>query len=94
METLELVDSLGLCEHCGKLVSVTDYAGDDSGNAKWMCSCGKEVTHVSFGYDRGTSGAKKVKWVGPDGKWTDARPSEDFKLGKIQVIMKMPRYCY
>jgi len=94
MEPLELVDSLGLCEHCGKLVSITDYAGDEGGNAKWICECGKPLTHLSFGYDKGTTGAKKIKWVGPNHKWTDTRPTDDFRLGNIQVIMKMPRYWY
>ena len=92
MEPLELVDSIGLCEHCGKLVSITDYAGDEGGNADWICMCGKPITHLSFGYDKGTTGAKRVKWVGPDGKWTNNRPTDDFKLGNILVIMRMPRY--
>lgn len=89
MQPLELVDTLGLCEHCGKLISFTDYADDEGSNANWICMCGKPITHLSFGFDKGTAGAKKVKWVGPDGKWTNECPVDDFTLGNIQVVMKI-----
>lgn len=61
-------------------------------NAKWLCKCGGELGHLSFGYDKATSGAKKVKWVGSDGKWTETEPKEDFKLGDMRVIIRMPAY--
>jgi hypothetical protein len=92
--TIKLLAGLGLCEHCGTLVSVSDYAADESMNADWLCRCGKKLTHTSFGYDKGTEGAKKVRWVSPDRKWTDVKPAEDFQLGKVRVIRQMSRFAY
>lgn len=88
MEKYERAEGLGLCEHCGALVSISDYAGDDAMNAKWLCGkCRGELSHLSFGFDKGARGAQKVRWVGPDGKWTDKKPTDDFQLGTIQVMV-------
>ncbi len=94
MEDLELLNSLGVCGRCNAIVSITDYAHGDSMDAKWMCRCGAELTHTEFGYDKGERGAKKIKWVGPDGKWTDTEPEEDFKLGEVDVVIRMPSHVF
>jgi hypothetical protein len=94
MESLELVDSLGICGSCQAVVSVTEYAGDESMNAKWLCRCRAPLTHEAFGYNKGTEGAKKVRWVGPDGTWTDKRPRRDFTLGNTHVVLKMPSFLF
>lgn len=78
--------NLGLCEHCGTLISM-DRMSADSMNADWKCpKCRGLITHVSFGYDRAEKGAKKVKWVGPDNQWVEKEPTEDFKIGDLNVL--------
>lgn len=80
--------AIGLCEHCGGLVDITDYASDETMNADWLCGhCSKPLGHLSFGFDRATQGAQKVKWVGPNGTWVDSKPEEDFKLGNITILI-------
>lgn len=87
-----LLETLGLCEHCGVLVFISDYAGDDTMDAEWLCQCQGKLTHLSFGFDRGSSGARKVRWVGPDGKWVDEKPTEDFTLGDINVVIRVSKF--
>ena len=89
MDAVEIVDSLGKCENCGRLTSITEFADEDCADARWMCTCGHELTHTSFGYDKGDHGAKKVRWIGPDGNWTPTKPAEYFKLGKIEVMIRL-----
>lgn len=92
MEKYESVDGLGLCEHCEVIVSISQYVGDDASSADWMCRCGKTLTHLSFGFDKGTRGARKVRWVGPGGKWVDKKPTENFRLGNIQATTGPKRF--
>jgi hypothetical protein len=94
MESLELVDSLGKCEKCGTVVSVTEFAGDGSMNAVWKCHCGQELTHTSFGYDKGESGAKKVRWIGKNLQWTSTKPTDGFDIGKTTVTIDPIRMRY
>lgn len=84
------VASLGLCEHCGALVSIEDLPVDAM-DADWRCfACNGLLTHLSFGYDQGAQGAHKEKWVGPSGQWVDERPAEDFHLGSMLVVTSLP----
>ena len=71
---LMLMYCLGLCEHCGVIVTMEGCPTD----GKWICSCGGELTHKSFGVTE--NGDKKIKWVGPDMKWVKEKPTENFKL--------------
>ncbi|OGZ52429.1 MAG: hypothetical protein A3B25_01925 [Candidatus Ryanbacteria bacterium RIFCSPLOWO2_01_FULL_48_26] len=88
----ETLATLGLCEHCGIMVSMANFPADAMG-AEWHCpNCKGILGHVSFGFDKATSGAKKIKWVGPGGTWTDVEPKDDFKLGEIYVHIHSPRY--
>lgn len=88
MEKYERAEGLGLCEHCETVVSISEYPGGDEMNAKWLCGkCKGELTHLSFGFDRRSLDAQKVRWVGPDGKWTDKKPTDDFQLGTVQVMV-------
>ncbi len=82
------IDALGLCEHCNALVSMLNLPAD-SIDAIWRCSCGQEMSHLSFGFDKGGLGAKKVKWVGPGRVWVDQQPTQDFELGHIHVMVPM-----
>ena len=84
----ERVEGLGLCEHCGAIVSISNYAGDEAMNADWLCGkCKGKLSHLSFGFDKGSRGAQKVRWVGPNGKWTNQKPAEDFRLGGLEVMV-------
>ena len=68
-----LMYCLGLCECCGVVVTMEGRPTD----GKWICVCGEELTHESFGV---TESGEKIKWVGSDGEWHDEKPTEDFKL--------------
>lgn len=79
--------SLGLCEHCGVLICLEGLPADAM-DAKWVCpGCGGELTHKSFGYKTDQGG--KEKWVGPEGKWTTGKPTEDFVLGPYFVVPRL-----
>ena len=78
-------DELGICEHCNKIILIQDYAGSEGGE-NWHCKhCSKEIGHASFGYDVPGIGCKKVRWVGPQGKWVTERPEETFRLPNLIV---------
>lgn len=82
------VETLGLCEHCNELLSFADMPMD-SMNAPWVCpKCRGVLNHLSFGY--ATERGGKVRWVGPDGKWTDKKPTENFDLGGWYVTALRP----
>lgn len=74
-----LLAGLGLCEHCGKLLTLQGMSASAM-DAEWQCpSCKGKLTHKSFGYASGQGG--KVQWVGPEGKWVTQQPTKDFDLG-------------
>ena len=82
------VGTVGLCENCKKVILMSDYAGAE-GSEVWLCKhCRKAISHLSFGYDKGTTGAKKVLWVGPKGKWVSEKPSKEFTVGVLKVYPK------
>jgi hypothetical protein len=85
-----LLAGLGLCEHCGTLLTIEDMPGD-SIDAIWKCpKCEGVLSEKSFGYEKG----KKVLWVGKDGKWANhipnAPPFDEFVLGTWKVRIKPP----
>ena len=82
--------SLGLCEHCNALLTMEDLPSGAM-DAKWLCpstSCGKVLTHLSFGYEQIQGRWRKTRWVGPDGKWTYDKESipGSFDLGSFHVV--------
>jgi hypothetical protein len=80
------VETLGLCEHCGELLSFADMPAE-SLNAPWVCpKCRSMLSHLSFGY--ATERGGKVRWVGPDGKWAETKPAEAFDLGSWRVTIR------
>lgn len=86
LEKVVSLASLGLCEHCGVLLTMEEMPSDAI-NAEWRCfKCNDVLSHRSFGYDRGEQGAQKVKWVGPNGEWTEEEPKDDFDLGNLFVM--------
>ena len=85
--------SLGLCEHCNTLMTLEDMP-TDAFDSEWQCpSCDGKLSHLSFGFDRGTQGAKKVKWVGPDSQWVGQKPEDDFDLGSW-LVMCPPKFQF
>jgi hypothetical protein len=94
-----ILASIGLCEHCGTLLSFQDMPFDAM-NAEWKCSqCNGILTENTFGYrtvvgEDGKPKGEKVRWVGPDGKWTDQKPTEDFILGTWQILINPPHYYW
>lgn len=81
---------IGLCETCKTVVNLFDYTDDETLNGKWMCQNGHETTHLDFGYSDSGRDAKKARWVGPDGNWTDILPEDDFELEGGLVISTAP----
>jgi hypothetical protein len=78
-------EALGICEHCGTILDITGFPSE-SMDADWICpNCKRILSHLSFGYDKETEDAKRVKWVGPGGKWVDKAPNI-FKLDGAEVI--------
>lgn len=89
MKTVPL-EALGLCEHCNTLVSLLGMPAD-SLDAIWRCTaCEGKLSHLSFGFDRSSQGAQRIRWVGPNGQWIDQRPADDFKLGNLLVEVLPP----
>jgi hypothetical protein len=87
-----LLEALGLCEHCGAMMSIQNMPAD-AADADWPCpKCKKKTTHKTFGYENIGGDWKRTKWVGKDGKWTSVKPTEDFPLGNLLVVMEMPRF--
>ena len=82
-----LMYCLGLCEHCGVIVTMEGRPTD----GKWICGCGKELTHKSFGV---TGNGEKIRWVGPDMKWHNEKPTENFKLkfgdSEVSIVDRRP----
>ena len=80
MTTKKLVSlgGLGLCEHCGTLITIEGMPVEAI-DSVWRCpKCEGELSGTSFGYDGDN---KKIKWVGPEGKWTGETPVRDFDIG-------------
>ncbi|MBU2037330.1 hypothetical protein KJ866_04005 [Patescibacteria group bacterium] len=98
-KTLVSLEGLGLCEHCGALLSIDDMPGD-SIDADWACqSCEKILSHVSFGFEldetkKENTDFKKIKWVGPDGQWVSEKPVKDFDLGDWSVQAEPIQYPF
>jgi hypothetical protein len=76
------LDGLGLCEYCGLLITMEEVG--DATDA-WRCpNCKKKLSGAAFGL----SGDKKVRWVGPEGRWTREKPAADFNLGIWNVFVE------
>lgn len=82
------IETLGICEHCEKILSAQDMPVEAM-DAEWRCpSCEQVLTGTTFGYERDPSGHfVKSVWVGPDRKWVKERPVEDFEVGNFKVII-------
>ena len=80
------IEGLGLCEHCGVLISVEDMSGDAM-DGEWHCpKCTCVLSGLSFGYEGEGKETKKVKWVGPEGKWVAVKPTQDFEVGSWSIL--------
>lgn len=90
MERTVTLAGLGLCEHCGTLISMEGMPMEAI-DATWLCpKCEGELTEKSFGYEN----EKKILWVGKEGKWVDripaAPPFGEFDLGNWRVLINPP----
>ena len=84
------IEALGICEHCGALTSMENLP-IEALDAIWKCAkCEKDLTHKSFGFEEVEGKFRKVKWVGPDKKWTSVRPTENFNIGHLLVSVTQP----
>jgi hypothetical protein len=86
-----ILAGLGLCEHCGELLTIEDLPAEAI-NAVWLCpKCNGILSGKTFGYDEKN---KKVHWVGPDGKWLDKEPKvapfNEFTLGTWRILINPP----
>lgn len=81
------IEGLGMCEHCGTVFSIEGLPSDAM-NAEWKCrKCNGVLTMKSLGYD--DIGRKKGKrcFVGPDRKWKETKPENDFNLGSWRIAV-------
>ena len=84
------IEALGICEHCGALVSLENLPAEAL-DAIWKCTkCENELTSKSFGFEKVKGEFKKVKWVDPEKKWTSVRPTENFNIGPLLVSVTHP----
>lgn len=89
-----VVAGLGMCEHCGILLTLEDMP-QDSMNADWSCrKCKKPLTGKSFGYSEIGDQWEKNKWVGKGNIWIAEKPTESFDLGSWHIIPDSPRLIY
>jgi hypothetical protein len=81
---------LGLCEHCGTLMTIADMPSEAM-DAEWRCSkCKGILSNKTFGYEEVNGEWKKTKWVGKNGKWSAEKPEGNFDLGRWLVSDKTP----
>ncbi|KPJ55669.1 hypothetical protein AMJ49_06600 [Parcubacteria bacterium DG_74_2] len=84
------IEALGICEHCGALVSLENLPAEAL-DAIWKCTkCEKELTSKSFGFEKIKGEFKKTKWVGPGKKWTFVRSTKNFNIGNLLVSVTSP----
>lgn len=84
------LEYLGLCEHCDIPLSF-EKTPDAAINLDWKCpSCDGLLTGQTFGYKKIEGEWQRVRWVGPEGKWVDERPTEDFTVGNCLVLTSPP----
>lgn len=83
---LILLSNLGMCD-CGTVVATPQAPIDTfAHNKNQKCThCEKILTLANFGYETGTP--QRTRWIGPDKKWTNTRPTRDFRLGRWYVII-------
>jgi hypothetical protein len=74
---------LGICEHCGGFVT---NSSSSPVNKKGLviCSHCKGRIKNSFGF---SPDGKRVRWVGPEGKWVRHKPESNFFLKNMNVIV-------
>ncbi|HOI97256.1 MAG: hypothetical protein WA093_03970 [Minisyncoccales bacterium] len=83
-----LLAGLGLCEHCGNLITLEGFP-IEAIDAEWRCpKCQGILGGKSFGYEGDGKKAQKVWWVGPDGKWVKIKPTEEFDLDSWHIIIQ------
>jgi len=83
-----LLATLGLCEHCGVLITISDLPADAM-DGDWACpKCGKLLGGKTFGYEGEGRDCKKTRWVGPKRKWVSQKPTQEFTLGSWHIIPK------
>jgi hypothetical protein len=86
------IEGLGKCEHCGTLITIEGFPSEAM-DAEWHCpSCNKILTHKSFGYEN--EQGHKIRWVGPNGEWTEKKPTKNFRLGKWEVTIPNRTFIY
>ena len=85
-KTVKLV-FLVICEHCEALLDLEGIPIKGPIN-KWKCpKCEESLTTQTLGYSENIKKARRIKWVGLDGKWTTTKPTENFHLGDMFVLV-------
>ena len=82
------LEALGLCEHCGALLTVEDFPAEAI-DAEWRClKCKGVITNKTFGYEEVRGVWKKIQWVGKGSKWTQRKPIENFDLNHWHITIE------
>lgn len=77
LATLRLA-GLGLCEFCSSMLTLEGLPSHALSAPLKCPQCGLTLGHRSFGYKEETGEEGRDRWVGPDGRWIDVEPTEDF----------------
>ena len=84
-----MVDSLGICQYCKRVISVMDIPLKHKGPFLPCPHC-KKLTAPwdTWGdsYDRDTRISER-RWVGPNGKWVRNRPKRNFIVNEFNVCV-------
>ena len=76
------INMLGICEDCGAFLNMAEKPGE----AIVTCpQCKKSLSGVSFGF---SEGGIRVRWVGPEISWVTLRPTQDFQVGDLTVMVE------
>lgn len=88
------LEALGFCEHCEAILNMENMP-PDAMDAEWKCfSCEGTLTGKTFGYEQKDGKWEKTRWIGPGKKWVEQRPTEDFSIGSLFVVVRRPPILY
>jgi hypothetical protein len=91
----QLINGLGICEYCSTVLCVRDIPEGIDIRTAACPACNRGPLSLSFTWGLGPdpkdlgdrTNCKQLKWVGPDGKWTNTIPTENFLLPRLGLVI-------
>lgn len=82
------IEFVGKCQWCGEPILLREMSPDAAiGNVPCL-RCQNLLTPAAFGHDES---GHKIRWIGPDGEWTETRPTGNFILSGVVVVPVIAR---